>query len=354
MKIIPHIIGHDQAGQRVDNFLIKHMKGLPKSRLYRAFRTGEVRVNHSRVKPSYRLQLGDQVRIPPLRLSTREKPDVPHHWSQELTMRILYEDHELMVIDKPAGIPVHGGTGLAGGIIDVLREKYPNQKFIELIHRLDKETSGCLLIAKKRSSLLYWQQLLEKRHAVKQYLTLVRGNWGLGNYCVNAPLQKNILRSGERMVVVSDQGKVAATRFRPLRFFKNATLMEAQPLTGRTHQIRVHAAFMGHPIAGDQKYGDRLFNQEMRKLGLERLFLHAGSIGVDDSGLQSCQVVEPTTQHSPSRHKAQNQHLKIERFTELISPKRLSTMDASFSAIGVMLADDLRQVLSRMSELHTS
>jgi len=271
-------IGEEGAGQRLDNFLIKHLKGVPKARIYRAVRKGEVRVNKGRVKQDYRLKEDDQVRIPPLRVAKAKKVHKPHvQVEQMLQQRILYEDARLLVIAKPSGMPVHGGSGISMGLIEALRAIRPKEKLLELVHRLDRDTSGCLLIAKKRSELVQLHQILAHRKMNKQYLALVKGRMS-GNVKANQPLLKNVLSSGERIVTVNDEGKSATTRFRVLKKYRDATLVEAKPLTGRTHQIRVHAAAIGHPIAGDVKYGDGDFNKEMRRLGLKRLFLHAAGI----------------------------------------------------------------------------
>lgn len=273
------IIQPDAVGQRVDNFIFKHLKGVPKVRVYRAIRNGEVRVNQGRIKPEYRVQLDDKVRIPPLASTHTSKPVTPRaEVAEAILQRIIYEDAGLMVIDKPANLSVHGGSGIQGGVIELLRMIRPDLHFLELIHRLDRETSGCLLLAKKRRTLLAWHQHLTQRRARKQYITLVKGCWQGGPRRVEAPLCKNILSSGERLVMVSDEGKPAATLFSPLKIFKNMSLIEAAPLTGRTHQIRVHLQYIGYPIAADQKYGDADFNHQVRSLGLKRLFLHAASI----------------------------------------------------------------------------
>ncbi|MBS0351018.1 MAG: 23S rRNA pseudouridine(955/2504/2580) synthase RluC [Proteobacteria bacterium] len=275
-------IDAEQVGQRIDNFLFKSLKGVPKSRIYRAIRGGEVRVNRKRTKPDYRLQLNDQIRIPPLAEEKIKVVKPRGEVIQAIRDKIVYEDDELIVIDKPAGLPVHGGTGIGGGVIELLRLVRPELRFLELIHRIDRETSGCLLIAKKRKTLLFWHQQLKNRKIYKQYITLVKGEWLGGFRRVEAPLIKNILSSGERLVKVSDDGKPATTIFRPLQKFKEMTLIEARPLTGRTHQIRVHLQHIGHPIAADQKYGDTDFNQQVRKLGLKRLFLHAYSMSYSE------------------------------------------------------------------------
>jgi len=265
----------DQAGQRIDNFLLTHLKGAPRSFVYRILRKGEVRVNKGRIKPTYRLQAGDVVRIPPIRLdqSPTERPGGKA--LQRVEQAIIYEDKRLLILNKPSGMAVHGGSGLNYGLIEALRALRPDAPYLELVHRLDRETSGCLLIAKKRSALRLLHELLRNNQMDKQYLTLVKGDWGGGDRRIDAPLRKNTLRSGERMVIVSEDGKTARSLFRPLCCNTRASLMQVKLDTGRTHQIRVHAQSCGHPIAGDDKYGEAEFNTEMRGLGLKRLFLHA-------------------------------------------------------------------------------
>lgn len=270
----------DYAGQRIDNFLRTQLKGAPKTLIYRILRKGEVRVNKGRIKPDYRLQAGDQIRVPPLRLS---EPDEPAPLARGLLERledsIVHEDKALIVINKPAGIAVHGGSGLSGGVIEVFRQLRPDARDIELVHRLDRDTSGLLMIAKKRSMLRFLHEQLRGDGVDKRYHALVRGHWPAAKKKVNAPLLKNTLRSGERMVEVNDEGKEALTEFRVLRRYGEfATLVEARPVTGRTHQIRVHARHAGHAIAGDPKYGDEAFSQEIRDLGGKRLFLHSASL----------------------------------------------------------------------------
>lgn len=295
MKATLVVIDKEAQGQRLDNFLIKQLKGVPKARIYRALRKGEVRVNKGRVKPEYRLQAGDQVRLPPLRVAQPKKTATPHlAMAQLLEERILYEDASLLIIAKPSGMPVHGGTGVSMGLIEALRAIRPQHKLLELVHRLDRDTSGCLVIAKKRALLVELHHLLTQRKVSKRYLALVKGRWPDAVRKVDKPLLKNVLRSGERLVNVSDQGKPAITHFRVLKTYKDTTLMIVQPLTGRTHQIRVHAAVMGHPIGGDSKYGDVEFNKQMRRLGLKRLFLHAAGIQfkLPDRDIQMCAVLE--------------------------------------------------------------
>ncbi len=267
--------------QRIDNFLITRLKGVPRSRIYRILRKGEVRVNRGRVKPGYRLQSGDKVRIPPLRTATGTGPaeSSSHPGARRVKSAILYLDPSLLVIDKPAGVAVHGGSGIAYGVIELLRAALPEERFLELAHRLDRDTSGCLVIARRRSALRTLHQLLRGSGVEKRYLALLQGEWDGGQRVVDLPLRKNQLSSGERVVRVHPQGKRAVSIFRPLHRCRQATLAEIRLVTGRTHQIRVHAAHIGHPVAGDGKYGDPGFNRELRRRGLNRLFLHAASIG---------------------------------------------------------------------------
>ncbi len=272
-------IDEGSAGQRIDNFLLKCLKGVPKSRIYRILRKGEVRVNKGRVKPDYRLKQGDCVRIPPVRVSETSAPVRPgERILKLLEQRILYEDKGLLILNKPSGMAVHGGSGISFGIIEGLRAMRPQAPFLELAHRLDRETSGCLVIAKKRSALRAFQELLRSGGMDKYYLTLVRGRWSGGKRGIDVPLRKNTLKSGERVVRVADDGKAALSIFEPITIYPNASLMRVKLITGRTHQVRVHAMHAGHPIAGDAKYGDNEFNKAMGKIGLKRLFLHASRL----------------------------------------------------------------------------
>lgn len=282
------LIEDEKVGQRIDNFLMTQLKGIPKSRIYRAIRKGEVRVNKGRVQADYRIQLGDQIRIPPL-TSAETKPIIPPSQSlaDSLEKRILIENEGLMIIDKPSGMPVHGGTQVSAGLIEMLRLMRPKNKYLELVHRLDKDTSGCLLIAKKRSILVELHRLLTEQKVQKGYLLLVNGVWKGGSRQVNAPLKKNYLSSGERVVIVSKAGKQATTLFKPLKIYKNFTLLLAKPLTGRTHQIRVHARHIGFPIVGDPKYGDDNLDRKISHK-LRRLFLHSASI--------ECELTIPSAQ----------------------------------------------------------
>jgi 23S rRNA pseudouridine955/2504/2580 synthase len=269
----------DFTNQRIDNFLITRLKGVPKTHIYRILRKGEVRVNKKRAQPSYRVQAGDQIRIPPIRLAEETKPAVPSRSLMTvLSERIVYEDKNLLIINKPAGIAVHGGSGVKIGVVEALRCMYPKLPHLELGHRLDLDTSGCLVLAKKRSILKEVHDLFRAGQVHKIYHALTKGHWRSDELKVDVPLRKNQLSSGERIVKVDREGKPSITLFRQLKSFKNASLVEATLLTGRTHQIRVHCQHRNHPIAGDEKYGDREFNKTIRQLGLKRLFLHSQAI----------------------------------------------------------------------------
>jgi 23S rRNA pseudouridine955/2504/2580 synthase len=275
-------VSEERAGQRLDNFLMRLLGDVPRSRVYRLVRRGEVRVNGRRAKPEQRLNWRDSVRVPPLR---REDTSAPRRPSVQLletiSGAIIYEDERLMVLDKPAGIAVHGGSGLSFGVIEALRALRPRET-LELVHRLDRDTSGCLLIARKAGSLRTLHALLREGRFEKGYLTLVRGHWNLGHKRITAALRTDLRVHGERTVRVHPAGKAAVSEFRPVQFFgKHATLVEVALHTGRTHQIRVHAAHAGHPVAGDEKYGDAEFNRSMRERGLKRLFLHAHRVGFE-------------------------------------------------------------------------
>ena len=270
----------DEAGQRLDNFLLAKLKGVPKSLIYRIVRKGEVRVNKGRTKPEYKLQEHDKVRVPPVRTAEKNAAPVSTKLNKvaELEKQILYEDEVILVLNKPSGIAVHGGSGLSFGVIEALRALRPQARFLELVHRIDRDTSGILLVAKKRSALRSLHDQLRDKTVRKDYLALVRGHWQSHVKIIKAPLLKNELASGERVVKVSDTGKAAETRFAIEERYLNATLVKASPVTGRTHQIRVHTQYAGHPIAGDDKYGDSAFDAKMKESGLKRLFLHAYSI----------------------------------------------------------------------------
>lgn len=266
-------------GQRMDNFLLRELKGVPRALVYRLLRKGEVRVNKGRAKAGRRLVAGDVVRIPPLRQELRSqlgKP--PPRRIEEVEKSILYEDSSILILNKESGLAVHGGSGVSFGAIELLRSSRPQQKALELVHRLDRDTSGCLMLAKRRSALRRLHELQREGRVRKRYLALLKGRWKDDRAVVKAPLKKNTLRSGERIVTVSRDGKPAHTQFRVVRRFAEATLVEVELRTGRTHQIRVHAAHLGTPILGDTKYGDDKVNRDYRSLGLRRLFLHAASL----------------------------------------------------------------------------
>ena len=273
------VVREGEAGQRIDNFLFTALKGVPKSLIYRILRSGEVRVNKGRVKPPYRLQAGDVLRIPPVRMAEPNAPQViPTRRLDELRAAVLHEDADLLVLDKPSGWAVHGGSGVPYGIIEALRVSRTDLPDLELVHRIDRETSGCLLLAKNRSTLLALHDMLRRGDIEKRYLALVKGQWPAKLRRVDVALQKNLLQSGERMVAGGDEGKDSITEFSVRTLYKGASLVEARLLTGRTHQVRVHAAHVGHALAGDPKYGDADFNKYMKKRGLKRLFLHAQSL----------------------------------------------------------------------------
>jgi 23S rRNA pseudouridine955/2504/2580 synthase len=271
-------IDEDMAGQRIDNFLRGQLKNIPKSVVYRIVRKGEVRVNKKRVKAEYKLKAGDMVRIPPVTME--EKADdapVSTKLSKvaELEDKIIYEDDHLLVLNKPSGTAVHGGSGLKFGAIEALRALRPQARFLELVHRIDRDTSGILLVAKKRSALRHLQAQFREKTVRKYYFALVMGQWKPSCKVVKAPLLKNEVNS---IVRVHPNGKPSETRFKVLEQFEHATLVQASPITGRTHQIRVHTQYTGHPIAWDDRYGDRRFDAYTGKFGLDRLFLHAAHI----------------------------------------------------------------------------
>lgn len=271
------VICHDQAGQRIDNYLRNQLKGVPKSLIYRLLRQGALRINGKRIKAEYKLQPGDQIRIPPIRTAQRDTVTLSPRLQKvsALQQAIIYEDDHLLVLNKPSGMAVHGGSGLSFGVIEGLRALRPQAHFLELVHRLDRETSGLLLVAKKRSALRTLHEQLRDKTMRKDYLALVRGQWQSHIKNIRVPLLKNILQNGERHVVVSSDGKSSETRFKVEERYHHATLLRCSPVTGRTHQIRVHTRHAGHPIAFDPRYGDRDFDQQLADTGLRRLFLHA-------------------------------------------------------------------------------
>ena len=271
-------INAEEDGQRLDNYLIRVLKGVPRSHIYRIIRGGEVRINKKRAKACSRIYEGDSIRIPPVRTSQEDEVHVGPRLTERLLGSIIYEDDHLLVINKPAGIAVHGGSGLSLGIIEALRKTRPDLPYLELVHRLDKDTSGCLLLAKKRSMLRKIQALLESRDVKKTYWAVLCKPWiGKKSVIVDLALEKNTLKSGERVVRVSDAGKASQTSFKLLENYQEACWVEASPKTGRTHQIRVHGASLGHPVMGDQKYGgDRVVKG--LDTAVSRLYLHARAI----------------------------------------------------------------------------
>lgn len=268
-------VTEDHADQRLDNFLLARLKGVPKSRIYRLLRKGEVRVNKGRVKPDYRLQQGDSVRIPPIRVAETKPASAPGAALRDcLEKGVLFENEELLVISKPAGLAVHGGSGINLGLIEALRASRSDDS-LELIHRLDRGTSGCLLIAKKRRALKDLQNQLREHRVKKTYLALVDGSWPKGLNSLDAPLERLTTASGERRVRVSAEGKASISHFQVIKRYSDATLLEVDLETGRTHQIRVHCQMAGHPLLGDDKYGLDDRNLAFKQRGLKRLFLHA-------------------------------------------------------------------------------
>jgi 23S rRNA pseudouridine955/2504/2580 synthase len=270
-------IDAEQAGQRIDNFLRRELPGVPKGRLYRMLRRGEVRVNGGRVKAEYKLEAGDEVRIPPARISTGG-PTPPARMIAMIGERVIYEDKELLVIDKPSGMAVHGGSGISHGVVELVRAARPDLRDLSLVHRLDRETSGCLVIAKRRSALRRLHAMFREGTVDKNYLALVAGDWQHGDTVLDAPLLVTHRKGGERHVIVDEGGKPSVTRVGLAHRYRGYSLLKCEPQTGRTHQIRVHLAAAGFPLAGDARYGDEAVNREARRLGLERLFLHAQSI----------------------------------------------------------------------------
>lgn len=277
-------IDEDQAGQRLDNFLIARLKGVPKSKIYNVIRKGEVRVNKGRIKPEYKLVAGDSVRVPPIRTAEAgTEAKASHQMMALLAKSILFEDDGLLVINKPPGLAVHGGSGITLGLIETLRQMRPDARHLELVHRLDRDTSGCIMVAKKRSYLRHLQAALREKSAgaggiTKVYQALVVGDWSKRIHQVNAPLLKTEVAGGERVVRVHPEGKPSLTEFKVLQRFEGFSLVEARPITGRTHQIRVHAQYVGHVLVGDEKYGNDEINEVMRGQGIRRLFLHASSL----------------------------------------------------------------------------
>lgn len=266
-------VGEESEAQRIDNFLLRELKGVPKSHVYRVLRSGEVRVNSGRVKPDYRLQVGDRVRLPPIRVSEK-KPPAP----RGAEFPIVQEDPAILVVDKPSGVAVHGGSGVSFGVIESLRAARPQARFLELAHRLDRDTSGLLILCKKRSALVELHRMLREGEVRKVYLAAVKGDWPRKLTELRQSLHKYVTAAGERRVSVHEEGMSAVTKVRKLQGTADFSLLEVELLTGRTHQIRVHLAHAGHPILGDDKYGDFALNHQLAKEGVRRLFLHAAKL----------------------------------------------------------------------------
>lgn len=269
-------IGEESAAQRIDNFLLRTLKGVPKSHVYRVLRSGEVRVNSGRVGPDYRLQIGDRVRVPPVRVSTTVKaPPKPAEFP------VAYEDASILVVDKPAGVAVHGGSGVSYGVIESLRASRPQTKFLELAHRLDRDTSGLLILCKKRGALVELHRQLREGEVEKIYAAIVKGVPARDAFDIDEPLHKYVTGAGERRVSVKAGGMTAHTKVKVAQKGREASLLEIRLLTGRTHQIRVHLAHAGHPVLGDDKYGDFDLNRALARQGVKRLFLHARKLAFD-------------------------------------------------------------------------
>lgn len=290
-------IGENHAGQRVDNFLITHLKGVPKSHIYRIIRKGEVRVNKGRVKQTSKLKQGDSIRIPPIRLREQCQETIDGARYSFLNKTVLFEDDALLVINKPCGMAVHAGSGIKVGVIEALRALRTDLNYLELVHRLDRETSGCLVLAKKASALKalhedFKSNSLKNARLDKRYTTLVKGYWKHGSRRVTKPLNTSARKYGERFVVVDQEGSYASSIMTPLAVSEIASLLEVKLLTGRTHQVRVHTLSENHPVAGDPKYGDSEFNKRMKSQGLSRLFLHAARLSFTHPISQSPITVE--------------------------------------------------------------
>ncbi len=269
-------VGEESEGQRIDNFLLRIAKGVPKSHIYRVLRSGEVRVNKGRVQAEYRVKPGDRVRVPPMRTAERStQAAVPAR-----EFEIAFEDEALIVVDKPSGTAVHGGSGVSFGVIEQLRRARPQAKFLELAHRLDRETSGLLVVAKKRLALTKLHDMFRDGGINKRYLALVKGRWRNELQHVKLPLHKYLTAEGERRVSVDAEGKAAHSIVRLVARWENFSLVEVELRTGRTHQIRVHLSHLGFPIAGDDKYGDFSLNKDLQKAGLRRMFLHAARLAL--------------------------------------------------------------------------
>ena len=278
-------VDEDHADQRIDNFLITNLKGVPKTFIYRIIRKGELRVNKGRVKQTTKLKIGDSIRVPPIKMVEKKEINIDQSKFEFLNDLVLFEDDALLILNKPSGMAVHAGSGIKVGVIEALRAIRSEQKYLELAHRLDRETSGCLVIAKKASALKILNEdfkvsSLKNKRIDKRYLALVKGEWKNGQRRVTKKLNTDSRRHGERHVTVDESGSYASSIFKPLSTDENVTLMEVNLLTGRTHQVRVHALSEHHPLAGDKRYGDEEFNKALKSKGLSRLFLHAWSIKI--------------------------------------------------------------------------
>ena len=270
-------VGEESEAQRIDNFLLRRLKGVPKSHVYRVLRSGEVRVNSGRVKPEYRLKLGDRVRVPPVRVARPDSKGV----ARALEFPVVFEDAALLVIDKPSGVAVHGGSGVSQGVIESLRAARPEAKLLELAHRLDRDTSGLLVVAKKRSALVELHRMLREGEIEKVYVAVVKGVPVKKQFDVTEALHKYVTAKGERRVAVKEGGLSAVTKIKLLKESKDFSLVQLRLMTGRTHQIRVHLAHAGHPVLGDDKYGDFELNRALARQGVERLCLHARRLAFD-------------------------------------------------------------------------
>ena len=288
-----------EAGQRVDNFLIRRASGVPRSHIYRIIRTGQVRINSGRCKPTRKLLEGDIVRIPPLKTVKKAQVSVPDDLAQRIASRIVYRNNDLIVIDKPAGLAVHGGSGLPFGLIDALRQHEDNPA-LELVHRIDKGTSGCLLVACNNGVNRKLQNLFREREVNKRYYAMVCGQWSQDSKTIQAPLLKNQDTGGQRKVIVADGGQAAVSHFNRIARYQEATLLEVTIETGRTHQIRVHAQHAGHAIVGDERYGKRADNERFAAKGLKRLFLHAWQLEFEWGGELISINIEPDAQWQAS------------------------------------------------------
>jgi 23S rRNA pseudouridine955/2504/2580 synthase len=294
-------INSDDDDRRIDNFLMSRLKGVPRTRIYQMLRKGEVRVNKGRIKQTYRLQLNDVVRIPPVSVNApSESGNPPAYMIDMLKSGVLFEDHNIIALNKPAGIVVHSGTGRTYGVIEVLRHLRPQESNLQLVHRIDQDTSGCLLLSKTSQGLKLLHSALRDAEVEKKYTSLLKGDIGKHKINVDVSLQKNIMLSGERLVQVDKEGKVAHSCFRRLRKYRDTCLAEVIIETGRTHQIRVHSRHIGHPVIGDDKYGDKELNKKIKKEGLKRMFLHAAELSLPGYGSSGLHITAPLTDNLQS------------------------------------------------------